>query len=186
MNTEAVAKPAAPPPSAATELCQGLGTSDAPPCSVLVIGVGNLLMGDEGVGIHVLRALQAMPVPAGVSYLDGGTGGINLLEAIGRAPVVVMIDATCDGKPAGTVTRLRPARVADLPHGLSAHDFGLKDLFAAAGLLGCFPEIHLFTISVEGITPMCLELSPSVAEAVPGVAESVRALATSLGGAAKP
>ncbi|HVS52581.1 MAG TPA: hydrogenase maturation protease [Opitutaceae bacterium] len=145
--------------------------------SVLVIGVGNFLMGDEGVGIHVLRALENDAPIDGAALLDGGTGGINLLETIEHAPVVIMIDATRDGQPAGTVTLLRPARVADLPHGLSAHDFGLKDLFAAAALLGRFPEIHLFTISVETIHPMCLELSPEVAAAVPEVVRSVHALA---------
>lgn len=149
--------------------------SSAP--AVLVIGVGNLLMGDEGVGIHVLRALEQEPPVPGTELLDGGTGGINLLESIERAPRVIMIDATRDGRPAGTLACLRPARVADLPHGLSAHDFGLKDLFAAAALLGRFPEIHLFTISVETVRPMCLDLSPAVAAVVPEVVHSVHALA---------
>lgn len=148
--------------------------------SVLIIGVGNLLMGDEGAGIHVLRALEGDAPLADVELLDGGTGGINLLETIERAPVVVMIDATRDGRPAGTVASLRPAHVADLPRGLSAHDFGLKDLFAAAALLGRFPEIHLVTISVETLRPMCLELSPAVAAAVPVAVHAVRALAQRL------
>jgi hydrogenase maturation protease len=87
------------------------------PASVLIIGVGNLLMGDEGVGIHILRALETdLPVP-GTDLLDGGTGGINLLEAISSVPKVIMIDATRDGQPAGTITLLRPARVVDFPQG---------------------------------------------------------------------
>ena len=147
---------------------------------LLVIGVGNLLMGDEGVGIHALRELEAGPALPGADLLDGGTGGLNLLEAIERAPIVIMLDATRDGQPAGTITWLRPARVADLPHGLSAHDFGLKDLFAASALLGKFPEIHLVTISVETIRPMCLVLSHEVAQAVPEVVRQVRALVAEL------
>jgi hydrogenase maturation protease len=147
---------------------------------VLVIGVGNLLMGDEGVGIHVVRALQTQAPLPGVTFLDGGTGGINLLESIQDARSVIMIDATRDGRSAGTVTLLRPQRVADLPRGLSAHDFGLKDLFAAAALLGRFPEIHLFTISVTEVRPMCLDLSSAVAAAIPEVVFSVRALAQRL------
>jgi hydrogenase maturation protease len=163
-----------------------VGESSAAPAQgaagdrVLVLGVGNLLMGDEGVGIHVLRELERAAAIPGATLLDGGTGGINLLEAISAVPVVIMIDATCDGRPAGTITCLRPSRVADLPHGLSAHDFGLKDLFAAAALLDRFPEIHLFTISVETITPMCLELSPAVAQAMPDVVRAVQALANRL------
>ena len=147
---------------------------------VLVLGVGNLLMGDEGVGIHVLRTLeQETPVP-GVRLLDGGTGGVNLLVEFEGVADVVMIDATRDGRPAGTITFLQPDTVGELPRGLGAHDFGLKDLFAAAALLGQMPRIHLYTIAVEEVRPMCTELSPAVAEAVPEVVHTVRALAARL------
>ena len=78
------------------------------------------------------------------------------------------------------ITLIRPACVANLPTGLSAHDFGIRDLFAAAALLGQFPEIHLFTVSVETINPMCLELSPVVGAAVPGTVRAVHALARRL------
>jgi hydrogenase maturation protease len=147
---------------------------------VLILAVGNLLMGDEGVGIHLLRALEHEPPVPGARLLDGGVAGINLLEDIQRARSVIMIDATRDGRPAGTVTLLRPATVGAIPQGLSAHDFGLKDLFAAAALLGSMPDVHLFTISVETVKPMCLELSPPVAAALPEVLHSVRALAARL------
>ncbi len=144
--------------------------------SLLILGVGNVLMGDEGVGVHVLRALESGVYPAGVRLLDGGTAGIELLGDIQRARAIVMIDATRDGRPAGTVTRLRPKSAAALPRGLSAHDFGIKDLFAAATLLEAMPVVHLFAISVETINPMCLELSPQVAASVSEVVKAVRLL----------
>jgi hydrogenase maturation protease len=150
------------------DLVGGTGSiAETDRCQVLIIGVGNILMGDEGVGIHVLRTLETEALPPKVQLLDGGTGGINLLESIARAPTVVMIDATRDGQP---------ACVANSPVGLSAHDFGLRDLFAAAALLGQFPEIHLFTISVEEVNPMCLDLSPAVSAAIPEVVNAVVAL----------
>lgn len=159
----------------------GAGASSAPaPAPVLVVGVGNLLMGDEGVGIHVVRTLEAGPPLAGARLLDGGTGGINLLESIVEAPRIIMVDATRDGRPAGTIGLVQPRQVADLPRGLSAHDFGVKDLFAAAALLGRFPALHLFTISVESVRPMCLELSPAVAASVPPVVALVQSLAPRL------
>ena len=147
---------------------------------VLILAVGNLLMGDEGVGVHTLRALEHEPVVPGARLLDGGVAGVNLLEDIQRARAVIMIDATRDGQPAGTVTLLRPKTVGAIPQGLSAHDFGLKDLFAAAALLGSMPNVHLFTISVETVHPMCLELSAPVAAAIPEVLHAVRALAARL------
>lgn len=151
----------------------------APPAErsrVLVLGVGNVLMGDEGVGVHVLQALEHERRVEGVRLLDCGTGGINLLLELEGADQVLLVDATRDGRPAGTVTYLRPRSAGDLPRALSAHDFGLKDLFATAALLGGAPEMHLITISVEEIRPMCLELSPEVAAAVPEAVHTVRAL----------
>ena len=147
---------------------------------VLVLGVGNLLMGDEGVGVHVLRQLEHEPDVPGARLLDGGTGGINLLVEFEGARDIVMIDATRDGRPAGTITFLQPDTVGELPRGLGAHDFGLKDLFAAAALLGKMPKIHLYTIAVEEVRPMSTELSPAVAAAVPEVVHTVRALAARL------
>jgi hydrogenase maturation protease len=114
-----------------------------------------------------VRTLEQTPRPAGVRLLDGGTGGVNLLSEFEGVSAVVLIDATYDGQPAGTVTHLRPQRIADLPRGLGAHDFGVKDLFAAAALLGLWPELHVFTISIAEMRPMCTELSPPVAHAVP-------------------
>lgn len=148
-----------------------------PESRVLVLGVGNLLMGDEGVGVHVLRLLEQEGPPPGLRLLDGGTGGINLLAEFDGVREIVLIDATRDGQPAGTMTYLQPRDVGDLPRGLGAHDFGLKDLFAVSALVGRMPWIHLFTITVEEVRPMCMELSPTVAAAVPEVVHNVRALA---------
>lgn len=151
---------------------------------VLVLGVGNLLMGDEGVGIHILRQLEQEPPIAGVRLLDGGTGGINLLTEFQGARDIVMVDATRDGQPAGTLTLLQPEFVGELPRGLGAHDFGLKDLFAAAALLGELPRIHLYIIAVEEIRPMCIELSPQVAGTIPEVVHAVHTLARRLAASA--
>lgn len=149
--------------------------------AVLVLGIGNVLMGDEGVGVHVLRRLEREPAQAGVRLLDGGTGGINLLVEFEGAEDIILIDATRDGRRAGTVTFLQPRAVGELPRGLGAHDFGLKDLFAAAALLGRLPRLHLYTISVEEVRPMHTELSPAVAAAVPVVTDAVRRRVDELG-----
>lgn len=151
-----------------------------PAPTVLLLGVGNWLMGDEGVGIHTIQALEAQPPLFGVRTLDGGTGGVNLLLELEGFRDVIMVDATRDGQPAGTLTFLQPRQVGDLPRGLGAHDFGLKDLFAAAALLEQLPAIHLYTISVEEVKPMCTDLSPAVAAAVPEVVHAMHALAARL------
>lgn len=138
--------------------------------AVLLLGVGNILMGDDGVGIHAVRRLEREPRLPGVRLLDGGTGGVNLLGEFEGVSTVILIDATHDGRKAGTISYLQPRRIGDLPRALGAHDFGLKDLFAASALIGHLPEIHLYTVSVETIRPMCTELSNAVAAAVPPLA----------------
>ena len=138
--------------------------------SVLILGVGNILMGDEGVGIHAIRRLESAPEIPGIRLLDGGTGGVNLLTEFDQVTSIILIDATRDGQPDGTISYLHPERVGDLPRGLGAHDFGLKDLFAAGALIGRLPDLHLYTVSVSTIRPMCTELSDAVAAAVPPLA----------------
>ncbi|MCR4376213.1 MAG: hydrogenase maturation protease, partial [Acidobacteria bacterium] len=99
----------------------------------LVLGIGNLLMGDEGVGVRVVEALErARWRPDGVTLVDGGTGGFHLLEYLQEFTPIVMIDATLDGQPAGTVSVLRPKYASDFPRALTAHDIGLRDLVETA------------------------------------------------------
>ena len=140
----------------------------------LVLGIGNLLMGDEGAGIHVAQALQREPLPAGVEVLDGGTGGFHLLACLRDYPCVILIDATLDGRPPGTVATLQPQFLAEYPRSLSAHDVGLRDLLEAAALLGPLPKLHLVTISIAQVDSATVDLSPPVQQAIPAVLESVR------------
>jgi hydrogenase maturation protease len=139
----------------------------------LVLGIGNLLMGDEGVGVHALRAFDEEPWPSHVTLLDGGTGGFHLLEYLTDYPRLVMIDATMDGAPAGTVSVLTPRYASDFPRALTAHDIGLRDLIESAALLGPLPEVTLVTVSIEEIKSMVTDLSPAVAAAIPEVRRRV-------------
>jgi hydrogenase maturation protease len=141
----------------------------------LVLGIGNLLMGDEGVGVHALRAFEDGHWPDHVTLVDGGTGGFTLLEYLSDYPRIVMIDATMDGAPAGTVSVLRPRYATDFPRSLTAHDIGLRDLIESAALLGPLPDITLVTVSIEEILSMVTDLSAPVAGAIPEVRRRVEA-----------
>jgi hydrogenase maturation protease len=147
---------------------------------LLVLGIGNVLMGDEGVGVHAVTRLQQEAWPDGVTLIDGGTGGFHLLSLLQDYEPVVMIDATADGRPPGTIGVLRPRFASDFPPSLSAHDIGLRDLVEATALLGHLPELHLVTVSIDEITPMCLTLSPRVERAVPDVLRTVERLVADL------
>lgn len=146
------------------------------PDPILVMGVGNLLVGDEGVGVHVVRALMWMDWPAHVQVLDGGTGGFHLLGYFSDYSRIILIDATRDGEPVGTVQHFTPVLPSDFPASLGAHDIGLKDLIGAAALTGPLPEMTVVTVSIEELKPMELNLSPEVAGAVPEVCRLIRNL----------
>ena len=137
------------------------------------MGVGNVLMGDEGIGVHAVRALEAKAWPPHVSLLDGGTGGFHLLSTFGECDVLIMIDATLDGRAPGTVSVIEPRYAEDFPKALSAHDIGLKDLVESAALLGMMPRVILVTISVAELQPMQMTMSPAVEASLPAVMDIV-------------
>ena len=133
---------------------------------VLVLGVGNYLMGDEGVGVHIIYEMEEMDLPDYVDVLDGGTGGFFLMNYFDIYPVVIFLDATMDGKPAGTISTIRPKFASDFPTALSVHDVGLKDMIEAIYIQDSIPDIHLITVSVPDILPMTLDLSKEVEASV--------------------
>ena len=131
----------------------------------LVLGLGNVLMSDEGVGVHVVRALEKHPLPANVECLDGGTGGFTLLEPLQSAGRIILIDAAADGNPPGTVTRTTPRFSRDYPPTLTAHDIGVKDLLDVFYIQGGGPEVVLYAIAIDPRQPISMELSEVTAQA---------------------
>ena len=148
--------------------------------SVLILGIGNYLMGDEGVGVHFINQLQKEIEPGLADLLDGGTAGFQLMEYLESYPHIIMIDATLDGKPAGTIQLIKPKFSKDFPSAMSTHEIGLKDLVEGMALLGKLPNIHLFIVSIEKIQPLSTELSPEIEAALAELKSRVVKLAASL------
>ncbi len=137
----------------------------------LILGVGNLLMGDEGVGVAAIRYLEAKGFAAQAELVDGGTSGFHLLGLFRHQQHLILIDAATDDKPLGTVSLIRPRYASDFPPTLTAHDIGLKDLIESAALLGYWPDVDLITISIGDLGLMTMDLSPAVSAALPQIAE---------------
>jgi len=125
----------------------------------LVVGLGNVIMGDEGVGVHVVRAIETHTLPAGVECLDGGTGGFVLLGPLQNADRIILIDAAADGNPIGTVTRTTPRFSRDYPPTLTAHDIGVKDLLDVFYIQGGSHDVILYAITIDPQQPISMELS---------------------------
>jgi len=125
----------------------------------LVLGLGNVLMGDEGIGVYVVRALETHTLPAGVECLDGGTGGFTLLEPLENAGRIILVDAAADGNPLGTVSRVEPRFARDYPPTLTAHDVGMKDLLDVFYIQGGEHEIILYAITIDPHQSIRMSLS---------------------------
>ena len=140
---------------------------------VLILGIGNILMGDEGIGVHVVNSLEKAALPADIDVLDGGVGGFLLLEPMQNADKVILIDATIDGRKTGSIRRLTPKFSTDYPATLTAHDIGLKDLLDAFYLVGKTPDVTLFAVSISPLQDMFIGLSPELRPVVSEVARLV-------------
>lgn len=140
---------------------------------VLILGIGNILMGDEGIGVHVINKLEIAGLPTEIDLMDGGTGSFLLLEPMQNASKVILIDATIDGRKPGSITRIEPKFSKDYPLTLTAHDIGLKDLIDAFYLMGKTPNVTLYAVSIPPLQDMVTELSPKVRAVVPKVARMV-------------
>ncbi|MBL7760319.1 MAG: hydrogenase maturation protease [Sediminibacterium sp.] len=146
-----------------------LGNSDT-----LVLGIGNYLMGDEGIGVHVANRLEQMNLlPEGVTVLDGGTGGFHLLEYFELYDHIILIDATLDNNTPGTIRKIKPRFATDFPPAMSTHDIGLKDLVSALQILGKMPKIDLFVVSIATIQQQGIELTPEIEAVVPAVMDHI-------------
>jgi hydrogenase maturation protease len=149
----------------------------------LVLGLGNVLMGDEGVGVHVVRAVEKHALPVDVECLDGGTGGFTLLGPLQGAGRIVIVDAAADGNPPGTVTRTTPRFSRDYPPTLTAHDIGVKDLLDVFYIQGGGPGVVLYAIAIDPQQPISMELSAVAAQAAE---ETVRRILAELGAPLAP
>lgn len=146
------------------------------PRIVRIIGVGNPLMGDDGVGIAAAERLAALPLPAGVEVIDGGTGGLTLLDLMAGAETVLLIDAVAMGQTPGSIACFRAdeAALAEGP-GLSLHEAGLPAVFSLGREMGLLPP----QIVIFGVEPAVVErrlgLSPAVEAALDSLVERVLA-----------
>ena len=146
-----------------------------PAGKIVIIGVGNLLLKDEGVGVHVAQELQKKSLSSAVEIHDGGLAGIGLLDFFPGASKVLLIDAAEMNLEAGAVVRFTPEEVAGKVSGprFSAHDIGLLEVLDLAGALGqCPPEVVIFGIQPKEIS-WGTELSPEVQASISKVTEAV-------------
>ncbi|HWI40797.1 MAG TPA: HyaD/HybD family hydrogenase maturation endopeptidase [Verrucomicrobiae bacterium] len=143
--------------------------------STLVLGLGNLVMSDDSAGVRVVQRLaERCSFPRGVTLVDGGTLGLDLLPKLEGVRRLLVVDAVETGGSPGTVVRLAGE---DIPFALetkvSPHQMGLKDLLSVASLQGFDPEEMVLWGVQPAQVEMGLELSPEVEAQLPLLEEMV-------------
>lgn len=154
-------------------------TLDPPGCAVMVVGCGNLLRGDDGVGPILVRHLWERGVPEGLRLVDGGTAGMDVAFQMRGAERVVIVDASATGAEPGTVYRVPGSEFAELPplEGLHTHSFRWDHAIAFARWAladACPTDITVFLIEAANVA-MGAELSPAVSAAMDAVIDVIEA-----------
>ncbi|MDR2838016.1 MAG: HyaD/HybD family hydrogenase maturation endopeptidase [Azonexus sp.] len=134
----------------------------------VVLGVGNILLSDEGVGVRVVEALASDHWPDNVELIDGGTCGMELLEQLEDLDLLIIVDCVRGGRPPGTPVVLRGAAVpVFFRTKLSPHQVSLSDVLATLELTGKAPR-HTVIIGIEPASlALGMELTPTVAARLP-------------------
>jgi hydrogenase maturation protease len=134
---------------------------------IVVIGVGNLIMQDEGIGVHAVQALEEMSLPPNVQLIDGGTSP-DLISFIRAGDKMIIIDAARTGGKPGDIYRFRPEEISAGSNALaSAHEIGVAENLKLMEMTGNKPR----DVVIIGIEPAVIdwgmELSPPLKEALP-------------------
>ena len=126
----------------------------------VVIGIGNIVLADDGLGVHAVRRLRERHAVPGVEIIEGGTAGLLLLPHLADARRAILVDAIDVGAPAGTLVRLEgQACERAFSTGLTAHEVGLADLLAAARISGAWPETLVLHGAQPASTAPCTNLT---------------------------
>lgn len=141
---------------------------------MLVLGVGNILLRDEGIGVFIVRELEKRDLPPEVELFDGGTAGMELLNVVADRKKVIVVDAVKGGDEPGTLYRFTPGDVTEERQlNASVHQVGLLEIIEMTDYLNCKPG-KVVIIGVEpGRMEWGMELSPEIAGVVPRVIKLV-------------
>jgi hydrogenase maturation protease len=157
-----------------------LGGISLPERKIAIMGVGNTLHKDEGVGIHVIRALEKEKKRYGalkdVKLIDGGTGGLLLLKLIEDFDTVFIVDAALAGGKPGDIYILSPEQISKSPdsqHMFSAHDIDLTYTLQVGRELGMQTEVIVIGIEPKEYSSHGLNLSHELTDKLPEIIKTI-------------
>ena len=140
----------------------------------MVMGVGNILLSDEGLGVHFINELSKENLPLNVELLEGGTAGLELVHLIQEIDFLIIVDAINAKDEPGAIFRFKPEKIKVLPeqYEVSFHQVGIMEVLAMASILGNAPQTLIFGIQPKSLE-WGLELSPEIHEVFPKIKDLI-------------
>ncbi|KIM00297.1 Hydrogenase maturation protease [Paramagnetospirillum magnetotacticum MS-1] len=142
---------------------------------IVVLGVGNILLSDEGIGVHAVTRLEELyDLPAEIEVIDGGTSGMDCLDQVSEADYLIIADCMRAKKEPGTITRLIGDQIpAFFKTRISPHQVGLSDMLGALNFHGLMPK-HIILYGVEPLSfDLSMEPTPTVAASLPELVDRI-------------
>ncbi len=150
------------------------GGGNAPPRNILILGVGNLLLTDDGFGVHVINELRNFPLPSSVTLIEAGIVSHQLIPNFHEADLLIFIDAVEAGDTPGSIFRFKPEDMQFMSQlKASLHDMSLIDVLHMTALTGERPETIIIAVQPKDVRSCSMELNDEVKTAIPKVIELI-------------
>ena len=141
---------------------------------VLILGIGNILLQDDGLGVHILNELEKMDLPDKVELLDGGTGGFHLIPIIEDKKKLIILDAIVSEDEPGSIYRLK---FEDIEYkqkaGISLHEAGIIEALKIASIHGKRPDTIIIAVRPKEYKTFGLDVTPEIKKIFPDVIDLV-------------
>jgi hydrogenase maturation protease len=150
------------------------GGVTAPPQKVLILGVGNLLLKDDGFGVHLINSLKDTPFPGNITLLEAGTVSHQLIPLLRETDQLIVIDVVEAGDTPGALFRFSPDDMHfPSEQKASLHQISLIDVLHMAELTGNKPKTVIIAVQPRDVSSWSLELSEELQGVMPRVRELV-------------
>ena len=137
--------------------------------NTVIIGIGNILLQDDGIGVHVIRQLENEKLPSTIELVDGGTSTLDMLGFFLDNRKVIVVDCLRAGLKPGTIYKIKPEDIKSYKkENLSIHDVQILDVVEMANMMGKYPEVVIFGIEPEKIA-VELEMTETMISKIPEI-----------------
>ncbi|OHD64066.1 MAG: hypothetical protein A2176_08620 [Spirochaetes bacterium RBG_13_51_14] len=146
----------------------------------MILGIGNILRSDDGLGVYIIRHMEesGVPLPEGVELLDGGTAGFDLLGLIDGYDKIVIVDALKTNDKPGSIYRFTPEHAVESRARFSLHEVGIMEVIKTLRIMDHNPEIEFVGIVPDNICDIDTNISQAVRESIPRAVDVILDAAT--------